>query len=437
MTSNSPAFLLSNDLWARVFSLVAEGVRADLLALTFREPEETTTDLYDHFHGVQLVCRRFRAIFQTNPHLSANILLKTTFSSEALMSLFDHLQQHSSTVTVLADPYGSLHTEAVLAACSVLPNKPLASLKAVVLRGCTGSAASMLALCSNLTTCCLGKCGILDLQPLQILVSLSDLRLQSVTRAVGVGNLAFLTRLDLTWASIGCGGHAHFVDGLQMLSIIHSSVEGFHDRGVSACLGLRHLVLTECYVCAATERHTINMHDEFGPVHTLPASLSDLTRLTSLSVFGTVDAAIVFPWLFKLTNLVCLHLTFYSQATQHSLTDGLGSLHALEHLTFLLSAPENAVLALNLSWHLMPLLQTIKVVAQTTRTRFCENMLGIVRLGKLTSVDLDLKPDTEGSSLWFGMLVYNMAANRPQVPFRLSTLLPCDMLAFFDANCSL
>lgn len=45
MTSSPPALLLSDDLWARVFSLIAEEVNTDLVAVSVAIPEEVSTDI--------------------------------------------------------------------------------------------------------------------------------------------------------------------------------------------------------------------------------------------------------------------------------------------------------------------------------------------------------------------------------------------------------
>lgn len=345
--------------------------------------------------------------------------------------MLDRLQQDGTTVEVLVNTRSISHAEAVLAAGVVAANKPLASLKVAILHSPTSSAAGMLALC---VTYCLGKQGDLDLEPLQALANLSELCLQQVLRADGVGKLEHLTHLELAVTRINCNGHAQFVSGLKMLSIHDSFVKEFHDDGISACSSLCHLSLRECCVCATVDQHTINIINNGGNgfLQSFPTSLSGLTQLTSLDVFGKLDTSINRSWLFKLKNLVCLKLIAHTEGTQHILTDHLGVLHALEHFEVGLYAPEGSVLSLRVSWYLMPLLQTIKI--HIKKIRLESSLLGIARFKNLMFVDLSIEPADGATSIYFGVLVYSLAAKRPEVVCTLATMLPNDLLARYEAS---
>lgn len=98
------------------------------------------------------------------------------------------------------------------------------------------------------------------------------------------------------------------------------------------------------------------------------------------------------PSVFLLSNLVCLDWDFHLQGnhegTQYTLIDQLGVLHSLEHFAFRLFAPQGLTLVLEVSWHMMPLLQTVTVSA--TRSMFREKMLGFAKLTRLKCLKLNL-----------------------------------------------
>ena len=430
--SYTPALLLSNDLWAHVLSLVAGEVHADIVACSL-EPHVDVSSAYSLFHGLRLVCTRFRAIFRDNPQLSACVFLGTAFSAEAFMSLLGQLQRGNTQMEVLVAICDTPYVEATLAAGSIAANKPLLGLKAIILH--SPMAAWMLALCTNLTTCCLGHQDDLDLEPLQALPSLSDLRLHQVSSVRGVDKLAYLTRVDLGWTHAECGGHTAFVAGLKMLSVRHSLVEGLHGRGISACSGLRHLVLQDCCVYANTDLYVLNIKPPIwfnDPPLAFPMHISDLTQLTNLDIFGTLNTAVVCPWLFALTNLVSLQLHFCAEAYMHNLKGCFSDLCALEHFDISIGAPQGALLTLEVSWHLMPLLQSIQI--EVSRVRFDTKVLGLIKLRNLKSIDLNFTPDDKDTSFYMGMLIYNMAARCPQVEFRLGAVLPHKLMIEFDES---
>lgn len=92
-----------------------------------------------------------------------------------------------------------------------------------------------------------------------------------------------------------------------------------------------------------TEMNTVD------PPLTFPIHFSGLTQLTNLDIFGTLNTAAVCPWIFKLTNLVSLRLSFYTETKMHYLTSQFSVLHALEHFEFSIGAPQGALLSLEVS----------------------------------------------------------------------------------------
>lgn len=369
------AFLLSDDVWAHIISLVAAEVRADLLSFNEYTMDNNTFEQdYGRLHGLKLVCKKFRTIFQQHPELSACLLLGSTFSAKALMSLLERLQHDSTIVTTFIASRGDSYKDAALAGAITASNRPLRSLSVASLQGSIDSATSRLALSQNLTRCDFMQFSHLDLEPLQALPNLSDLTLRHGSQALGVGKFAKLTTLILRAAGVvDCSGRAHFVYDLKRLSVSDSTVKGLHELGVTACSGLQHLRLDACDILAPLDQYAVNIYFD-GP-HALTMHISSLTQLTNLELDGTVSVGVDCPWLFTLTNLVRLRVAFESRVTQYNLTDQLGVLHRLEHFDFRLGAPAGSMLTLATSWHLMPLLQTVHIVA--VRLRVDQRVLGL------------------------------------------------------------
>lgn len=288
-----------------------------------------------------------------------------------------------------------------LSRASVAATKPLK--RAMLPCGWTDSAANWLALCTNLTSCCFGCFGFLDLESLQALPNLSELSLHEGIRATGVGNLAQLTELNIAHVlkvhvEVRGGDTAQFIHGLKRLSASDCAIDGLHDLGLAACSRLQDLLLAEC--CRSHHSYPglgafcanlgICRHPHYL---TLTRHLSDLTQLTRLKIFGTVKADFHCPLIFMLTNLVCLEVTFYlenlqPEVTQYVLTDQLGVLHRLEYFAFTLSAAKGLMLVLDVSWHTMMLLQSVSISAP--RSMCDEKILGLAKLTALKGLKLNL-----------------------------------------------
>ena len=434
---NSPGQVLSNDLWARVLSLVAENGFHELRSACYTYREELSLqEGYHQLHSMRLVCKKFDTVFKEHPELSARLFLGAPSSAKAFMSLLEWLQRDSTVVQELVANCGIARLEATLSGAIVAANKPFQSLKRAMVHKVSDSAATMLALCTNLTSCHFGDFYILDLEPLQALPNLSELSLHTGFRADGVGKLAKLTDLELDYVNIDCDGTAEFVHSLKRLSVSGCTIERLHDLGIAACSGLQRLSLIQCCIPALSDQYALDMtvHND-APPHPLSLTrhLSDLMQLTSLQLFGLVEAGFERPSVFLLTNLVGLDLSFCldSEVTQYILTDQLGVLHSLEHFAFSLRAPKGSTLTLEVSWHLMPRLQTVNIAA--TRSIFDERILGFAKLTALKTLELDFgELGDDLTAFFFGFMMYNMAAKCPQVDCRQKQLSAHDILANFD-----
>lgn len=214
------------------------------------------------------------------------------------------------------------HVEATLAGAITAADRPFQCLKVAVLRGSRSSVASMLASFQALTRCDFITFSRLNFEPLQALPNLSDLSLRSGCKVLGVGKLASLTSLKLDDAGyVTCGGKAQFLHGLKRLSVRSSTIKGLHDLGIGACSGLQHLSLSACSIRASVDQYALNTCED-DPLQ-FTRHISSLMQLTYLMLSGTFSSGLECPWLFTLTNLVCLKVSFKTEVTQYSLTDQL------------------------------------------------------------------------------------------------------------------
>ena len=190
-----------------------------------------------------------------------------------------------------------------------------------------------------------------------------------------------MTELNVARVSVRGDNTAQFVHGLKRLSVSACTVEGLHDLGVAGCRRLQELSLVQCYIPAAIEQYTVDIM--LVEVSSLPhfltftKHLSDLTQLTTLHIVGSVEADFEPPSVFLLTNLVRLDLTLDvrvdNEVTQYILTDQLGVLRSLTHFAFRLSASKGLTLVLEVSWHMMSLLQAVNIAAP--RSMFDERII--------------------------------------------------------------
>ena len=96
---------------------------------------------------------------------------------------------------------------------------------------------------------------------------------------------------------------------------------------------------------------------------------------------------------------------------QYILTDQLGVLHRLEHFALDLYAPKGFTLVLEVSWHMMVLLQDVFLSAP--RTMCDERVLGFAKLTALKCVQLKLGELADDvSAYWYNFLMYNMSTGR-------------------------
>ena len=333
--------LISDDVWARIFSIVAEDVYDDL-EMAFLRDEVCADEVRNHcqYQHLRSVCKVFRAVFHSHPELSAVLYLEEDPPPTGVLSLLEYLRCDKLTVTtLLAERESSL--VAALSGAVAAANRPLQKLTSAVIQNCSTLSVTLLSTCTALTSCSFThNQGMLDIKPLQALPRLSELRLQGKSKDsgfVGIGRLLHLTKLDIKNTAVEGQQDQNqwmFASSLQTLDIERSSLRYMHEDGLSQCTALRSLCLEDCLIeCQATENTLDIMRSTDLPAK-LPHNLSALTQLTQLQLTVSRKVLGVFacPWLPKLTALKCLRLEIECGTMRFSVTDQMLSWVNLQHL---------------------------------------------------------------------------------------------------------
>lgn len=415
--------LISDDVWARIFSIVAEDVYDDL-EMAFLRDEVCADEVRNHcqYQHLRSVCKVFRAVFHSHPELSAVLYLEEDPPPTGVLSLLEYLRCDKLTVTtLLAERESSL--VAALSGAVAAANRPLQKLTSAVIQNCSTLSVTLLSTCTALTSCSFThNQGMLDIKPLQALPRLSELRLQGKSKDsgfVGIGRLLHLTKLDIKNTAVEGQQDQNqwmFASSLQTLDIERSSLRYMHEDGLSQCTGLTSLCLDDCIIECQGSENTLDIRQ---PPIRLPDNLTALRQLIQLqlTVSSSIDGVFEYPWLAKLTALEQLHLDFECETTQFNVTDQLLSLTNLKHLAIiqglLAYSPQNIV-SLEASLHLLPMLQTVRLYAGFLKLD--HRVLNLVELKSLKRLDFCRCQLLAGDTArYFGALMRSMGAKRPDV----------------------
>lgn len=108
-----PGLLLTNDLWAHIFSYVANHVSDKLGTAYYEAPFALLPrQEYSKLHCMRLVCKKFNHVFMEHPQLSAKLFLDAQFSVTASTSLLEWMQRDSTVVEELLAVCGMAGLEA-------------------------------------------------------------------------------------------------------------------------------------------------------------------------------------------------------------------------------------------------------------------------------------------------------------------------------------
>ena len=297
------------ELWKRIFQSLRPDSKGTVNSLwDDADPECDIAALLSdqaRFHQLKLVCSRFHQVFLQHPELSAEVILAKGNASNLMPSLLLWLRRFAKSVTFF---YNSPYQDMVLGGLSCLESE----LAHAYLTGVSSATIHGLANFSSLRRCELNMPeNILDLQPLQFLACLSDLSLAGGTFFnLSVGSQ--LTNIHMESSRASCLQGPNYASSLKSLQCHHATLLDFHERGLSGCIGLEKLALTEAVVHAAMPEETFAVGScvEFN----IPGNMSELTQLSSLSIelASSQPAHFVLDWVCTITSLVDLEVNVQS-----------------------------------------------------------------------------------------------------------------------------
>ncbi len=407
---------LPAELWARIF----ESIRPNSKELgDFRSNDRVRESkiaalLSDQarFHQLKLVCSRFHQVFLVHPELSAEVILAEGNASNLMPSLSLWLRRFAKFVNTVTSFDISPYQEMVLGALSC----PESELSYAHLTGVSSSTIHGLAGFSLLRRCHLNASSdmpedSLDLQPLQFLACLSDLSLAKGRFShLSVGSQ--LTNLNIAGSHVQCMKGPNHASSLRSLYCDCATLLDFHEMGLSACIDLMKLALTETVFLAAMPEETLAVGScvEFN----ISASMSNLTQLSRLSIELASRQPIDFclDWVCNITSLVDLEVNVLSNCFVSDSLTLLSRLSSLK-LSNLTTGRSSRLFIGGVPWVAMQALQRVEL---TGPFAFDDSIIQLTTLQHLSFVSfskLYLKRGAGASS--FAMLAYKLVAECPRV----------------------
>ena len=288
----------------------------------------------------------------------------------------------------------------------------------VYLTGVSSATMHILAIFSSLRRCELNMPdGILDLQPLQFLACLSDRSPAGGTFTnLSIGSQ--LTSIHMETSHASCLQGPNYASSLKNLECHHATLFEFHERGLSGCIGLVNLALTETVIHAAMPEETFAVGSWVKI--SIPGNMSDLTRLSSLSIelASSPPADLVLDWVCTRTSLVDLDVNVQSACFVNDSLTLLSRLTSLKlgNLTYGNEYSDEQLLCCDVPWHAMQALQHIELSGPHT---FDDGIIQLTTLQHLSFVSFsELYPKHRAASN-LARLAYQLAAHCPHVPVEI------------------
>ena len=344
--------------------------------------------------------KAFNDIFRRNPGLSALLHLGYGFSLEALPSFLVWVP-HSAFEAILAECDAHM-VEIALAALAAFADR----VASVELHNISASGITVLTAFTFLSHCNLrGDLNLDPLQHLQKLTSLSGME----GHYNNIGKLAHLTELSLREAQGDSNQDCEFTSSLQKLHMERGILHNFHVLGLSACTSLRSL---DCEMGEVTADRAEDWLDIWESPLRLPSTLSTLTQL-KLCVESQVEGVCNITWLYALTNLNRLELSFRSGSALVQLHNALTASVNLTSLSIATRDPASMV-SLDVTWDALPVLKAVYVACG--KLRLTERNLSLTQMADLASLRIFTLDVIDGMSMqYFGVLTYGMALECPGV----------------------
>ena len=398
---------LSSELWALVFVQLSPnqwrpGTWPNGLA-------KEDVEQYPHLHRLQLVCRKFAAVFRQHNHLFGSMYLRENLVDQALPGLLTWLQRHNSDISFLQSRCSRGPCTDVALTSLVGTQK----LRAVDLTSPTNSAMQILSVCSSLVACTLRRpCPSLDLDSLERLQKLVYLDLQD--GSISIPLTCQLSALALFNAVVNVTAVAQGGCGLQHLSMKTSFITGL-ENGICAFSGLKELVCVASPVQASTDACKLSTRVDSGQVVDLQG-LSTLTQLESLTLH--IVQGFSYPRLEPVYALASLSsLTLAGHGRIHVTTE----LSCLTNLTQLTVQGHHRVVGrrheakLAMQWSYLPALQALKIECLDFYT---DDMTVLIQSKDLKAVKLSsTQPASMTSFMNVARLVHLLGSERPDVEF--------------------
>lgn len=257
LASSSVVDQLPVELWKRFFQSLRPDSREILKSFWDSADSECEVAalLSDQarFHQLKLVCSKFYQVFLQHPELSAEVFLPKDSASNLRPSLILWLRRFGESVYTVTTFDNSPYQDLVLGCLSCLESE----LAHAHLTGVSLAAVHGLGSFSSLRRCELNTPEniLLDLQPLQCLVCLSDLWLagdEFFDLSVGPQ----LTNLRIVSSRVSCLQGPMCASSLNSLQCCYATLLDFHERGLAGCIGSVELSLRQAVIYAAMPEET-------------------------------------------------------------------------------------------------------------------------------------------------------------------------------------
>ena len=432
---------LSDDLWARIFSLVQPDLCEQVEEVGVANVDED--EGYKLFHQLRLTCKAFNKVFQQYEELSDCMYLSGRICQRSLPSLLSKSRRSAKTIIAACrSPY----TEIALAALSGAG----AQLTTAVLGDTLDHSILTLCVFTSLITCDLNvvydpEPKAMDLAPLHALQALRNLCLRSATYDVSAMQ-AGLTYLELEGAQVTTSSKGNSTGTLQCLNVIDSKLGGPPDMSLSCYTALVKAFISNAEIgLDGEDTHLVIRADT---VPRLPARLFALNCLTALTlqVYSFTLDDVNCASLYMLVNPKRLDMKYVPAAgkVNPAISSRLTQLSKLEHFQVQCGHDIQNTLTLDVSWHLLVNLCTVEFHAGIFQ--FGQSILGFMQLKCLKSLALRRgRPINDKTAGYFGALLYNMARHCPGVQIELPSPLcvhpywplansPSDFLSTFRAT---
>ena len=414
--------LLPLELWVNVFSLLNVNSGGDLKSLAHR-PDIIGADQRS-FLQLQLVCRKFRAVFKTHPGIASAVVLDQELADSDWSSFFAWTRGRTASIDTLITNCSRSQLNIALAG---LGGQQVA-LKTAVLRQCSVCSIHLLSSFSTLKSCALSSVSNVNLSPLEMLPALCCLELYSGSFHCTKLPPSLLT-LSIDDSSCHIFAVGSCLEKLQQLTVSASQL-CLVPTGIAACTALQSLHCLSSVIRSDEAECRLVTGQDFA-FH-LPAVLSSLTCLTKVVMIhnGSSQGALDLTNIYALRSLRSLDLL--SSTSSVSVNHGLTALMHLAMFRLNVSNKERASefddvddgadpdleLKLDVDWAALTNLQDITIRADVFRCR--TNLMKLAEINSLRTVGfICSKPGDTSSSTCFASLAYTLAKCRPHVCLRL------------------